>query len=237
MEAGSYFCMEEVENLRSQFNAMLMLKITHDAGFDICSNPIIYLCDNYNYYDCSESVFYDCITRIFGSYEIDEDEYENFGGEILTLTLPSTEIKELKTLLSPDEESSLIVIITQMMNFDSQHWGEMSGEITSDGLVIKLNGLHESKFDFLKQLIKIRKAIQESIDSQKEKLVQRLRNVLLNKIDQELQSTITDTEIHSEVNSLQDQVRIVSISSSVTRQDAFLSNQKTKNNRETGEVA
>lgn len=64
--------------------------------------------------------------------------------------------------------------------------------------------------------------------------MQRLRSVLLHKIDQELQSTKIKAEGFKDP--LQDQALDVTISSSAVQQDTFLS-KKTKNHREADEVA
>ncbi|MEK4263895.1 hypothetical protein MKZ23_31255 [Paenibacillus sp. FSL R5-0876] len=232
---GSFFSSEEVIQLQSQFDSMILLKMTHDAGFDICSSPIDFISNYYYDYDSRISVFYECISRIFGGYEIDEGEYEETGGESITLTLPFPQMKELLSLLSPEEESKIIQRINQMMRIDSNYGDrEMTGKLSSDGLVIRFLGYAEDNHTFLAQLLKIRNAVQEQIDSKKEKLVQRLRSVLLHKIDQELQSTKIKAEGFKDP--LQDQALDVTISSSAVQQDTFLS-KKTKNHREADEVA
>lgn len=232
----SYFSSEEVFQLQSQFDSMIMLKMTHDAGFDICSISINYISNPYYYdFDDQLSVFYESISRIFGSYEIDEREYEETGGESITLTLPFPEISELLSLLSPEEESMIIQRINQMMRIDSNYGDrEMTGKLSSDGLVISFLGYSDDNHTFLAQLLKIRYAVQELIDSKKEKLMQRLRSVLIHKIGQELLSTKIKTEAAKDP--VQDQALDVTICSSAVQQNTFLS-KKTKNHREADEVA
>lgn len=221
---ASYFYSEEVLQLQSQFDSMVMLKMIHDAGFDISSKPINYTRNSY-YYDLDSQLttFYECLIRIFGDYKIDEEEYEETGGESISITLPFPQMKELQSLLSPEEESKIFQHLNQMIRTDSDYGDrEMTGEVLSDCLVIKLLGYSDDNYIFIRQLLKIRNTVQELIDSKRVNLVQRLRSVLLCKIDQELQSS------NVQINA--------TISSSAALQERFLS-KKTKMNREDDEVA
>ncbi|MDH6373775.1 hypothetical protein M2444_005618 [Paenibacillus sp. PastF-3] len=227
---SSYLYSEDVIQLQSQFDSMVMLKMTHDAGIDICSVPINYLSSYYTDIDSQLTVFNECITRIFGGYEIDEKKYEDSGGENITLTLPFPQMKELLSLLSPEEELKIVQNINHLMRTDSEYGDrEMTGSYSSNGLVIELLGYSDDNHNFLKQLLEIRYEVQQLIDSKKNTLVQRLRSVLLQKIDKELQSSTIQTDVSK--NSLQEQDMVVLISSSAEV------NKKAKNNREADEVA
>lgn len=175
----SYFCNEQVGQMQASYDAFVMLKIVHDAGGDLVTDPIKFYCYEWG---SQIPIFYKCLDRIFGkctsSWEQNEDEEE-----VSNVLIPFPQLKEFFALVTTEEAKQFTRKFNQKLNHSCDHFEmEMKGSVSDQCLNLTLSGSYGVHSSFLKQIAEIRKEVLDVIRERKNRMIQRLRNVIMVKM-------------------------------------------------------
>lgn len=175
----SYFCLEQVYQMQASYDALVMLKIVHDAGGDLVTEPIKFYC--YEWGD-QIPIFYQCLDRIFGKCESSWEQNEN-NEEESNICIPFPQLKEFFSLVTTEEAKKYITKFNQKLNLICDYFEmEMKGSVLDQCLNVTIIGCYGVHASFLKQIATVRKEVLDVIRERKERMIQRLCNVFMMKM-------------------------------------------------------
>lgn len=172
----SYFCYEQIYQMQATYDAIIMLKIVHDAGGDPKDDPIHFFC-----YEWGEqaSIFYEALNRIFGECQNTWSQNEYYE-ETNRIRIPLPQLKELYALVTSTEAKTYIKKFEQMLSkCCDQFEMEMKGFIQDDQLYVTISGSYGVYSSLLKQLVAIRSEVMYIIHERKRRILHRLRNIFM----------------------------------------------------------
>jgi hypothetical protein len=108
----SYFCHEQIYQMQATYDAIIMLKIVHDAGGDPKNDPIHFFC--YEWGD-QAPIFYEALNRIFGECQNTWSQNEYYE-ETNRIRIPLPQLKELYALVTSTEAKTYIKKFEQMLS-------------------------------------------------------------------------------------------------------------------------
>lgn len=185
--------------MQASYDSFVMVKIVHDAGYDLVNNPIDFYC-----YDFGGQipVFWDCLKRIFGEIEMQYEGYNEHGSTMNCFKVPMPELKVLFPLLNPVERGEYVNKFNAMMKTSDDFFGEfeMEGFVAENCLQVTINGEYGIYSPLLEQLVAIRKEVREQIRARREKIVNGLRSVALVKMVYDRLGIVVEASLDVHVN-------------------------------------
>lgn len=196
----SYFFHEQVDEMQSKYDAMVLVKITHDAGVNLVENPI----DFVTYHFGSQySVFWDCMKLIFGEIELVSEDLTEWGTSQCTYLIPFTELSELFLYLKNEDRDRYIEKLTTMLKYqDDEYFGEFesTGQLSKNCFYLTITSDYGLYSPLLKSLVAFRNEVREKIRVLKEQLLNGLRNVVIAKIVYDRLGHVVDFSLNDHSN-------------------------------------
>lgn len=176
----SYLYPEQLGQMQATYDAFVMLKIAHDAGCDLHSEPIDFYCYEFGY---QIDIFIRCIERIFGECKHTFEGLSEYGEETNTYRIPLPELKEFFALVGHGERDKYIRKFNGMLKNTCDYYElEMEGVLAGNCMHITLSGSYGLYSPMLKRMVAIKKEIQQEIRKRKQLIVNGLRNLVLLKM-------------------------------------------------------
>jgi hypothetical protein len=183
--------------MQASYDAFVMLKIINDAGGDLLTEPIKFYCYEWG---GQIPIFYEALDRIFGKCETSYEQDDNYE-EASNIRIPFPELKEFIALVTPEEAKMHIRKFNQKLNMICDHFEmEMKGSVQDHHLNVTLTGSYGIHSSFLKKIVEIRKEVLDVIRERKERMIQRLRNVVMMKMLFDRLGTTVDVSMGDHTN-------------------------------------
>ncbi|WP_336788455.1 hypothetical protein [Paenibacillus sp. MMO-177] len=173
----SYLCAEQVYQMQAVYDGMVMVKIAHDAGCDVKTNPITYYVYEFGY---QGSVFENCLKLMFEELTMHEGENEE-GMPVTTYRLVFPELLEFFRLISPSEKDHIVNRLNALMGHSDDYFCEfeMEGFIAENCIHFTLTESYGIYSEKLQCLAAVRNEVLMEIQKRKMRLIQNLKNLVL----------------------------------------------------------
>lgn len=185
--------------MQGAYDAMNLVKIAHDAGCDLITNPI-----NYYIYDFGgqSSIFWQCLKQIFSDVELTYEGENGYGQSVNTIRIPLPELREFFRLVDNEERGRYVAKFMSMMAHSDDYFCEfeMEGMVANNCLHVTITNTWGLYSPMLKQLVAIRTEVREVIRDRKEKILNNLRNLVLSKMVYDRLSIVIDAPLDEHVN-------------------------------------
>ncbi|MDN4067660.1 hypothetical protein QYF50_07105 [Paenibacillus vini] len=191
----SFFCHEQVYQMHASYDALVMVKVAHDAGADVMNNPIEFFCYEWG---GQTSVFFECLRRIFGEYQSDWEQNEYLEEEV-HLNIPLPQLRDFHALLSEEESARSIKKFNQLLNHSCDHFEmEMKGSVIGHSLRVTLTNMYGVQSSFLKRIVAIKNEVLAVIRERRERIINNFRNIVLlksvwDKLEEPLIASLSDS--------------------------------------------
>lgn len=173
----SYYCAEQVGQMQATYDALVMLKMIHDAGCDIVNDPINYYC-----YDFGDQypIFIKCLKRVFGDFTTTFEGQNEHWQEVNTYRIPFPELSHFFAIVGSQESGRYAAKFNKKMKQTCDYLEfEMEGLVAGNCLHITLTGSYGILSSFLKVLLEIRQEVLQVIRDHKSRITAGARNVVL----------------------------------------------------------
>ncbi|QHW35571.1 hypothetical protein GZH47_32315 (plasmid) [Paenibacillus rhizovicinus] len=195
----SYFCDEQVEQMRVTYDAFVILKIAHDAGIDVKNRAI----DFFRRYQGGQvEIFWRMVQLIFDDVEHIEEGYTDWGSESNTYRIPLPELKAFYPLLNADERVSFDRLFKEKLHHQDERFCEfeMKGHLAEDCFIITIEGDYGSYSPLLKVMVDIRNEVRALIRARRALLTSKLRGLMLLKMVHDRLGTVISTSLEDHLN-------------------------------------
>ncbi|KQN96842.1 hypothetical protein [Paenibacillus sp. Leaf72] len=148
---------DEMEDIRTSMDNLLMMKTLHDAGYNVKNMGMWISSYQFNIYTGGKDLFCDCLARIFGDCifnEVTSDRYRYF-----TLTCQTEDISIISSMFDPMWLNKILnPYKIQYCDFGS---GELIMKIENDSIIFEI---HESIYyygQFLQKILQLAQTIDQ----------------------------------------------------------------------------
>jgi hypothetical protein len=173
----SYFCSEQVGQMQATYDAVVMLKMIHDADCDIVNDPISFYCHEFG---DQYPIFIECLKRVFGDFTRTFEGQNEHWQEVNTYRLPFPELSLFFAIVGNQECGRYAAKFNEMMKMPCDFFEfEMEGFVARNCLQITLTGSYGILSPFLKVLLEIRQEVLEIIRDHKSRIAVGTRNIVL----------------------------------------------------------
>lgn len=189
----SYFCSEQIGQMQATYDALVMLKMTHDAGCDIVNEPINYYC-----YDWGDQypIFITCIKRAFSDVRKTYEGLNQHWEEVSTYRISFPEMALFFAIVDKEKSDHYAAKFNKMLKKECDYLEfNMDGLVASSCIHITLTGFYGILSPFLKVLLNIRQEVQQVIRDYINRMQNGARNVLLLKQVHERFGSVPDVGI------------------------------------------
>lgn len=196
----SYYCFEQVDQMRGIFDAMVMIKLVSDEGCDMKDNPYI-LNDTHQYAGDIDGLFLNCLERVFGKVETVWTNIEG-GYEVCKLRIPFEKIGKMRLLLPSQQKKTYFQNLTQMLHVsmeDNFYFNEieMEGEISGKFFYLTITFGAGLFSPLLEEIMLMRRKVLETIHLQGLQMINNLRKLVIAKMAEEFNIEVMFNEEHS----------------------------------------
>ncbi|GKS12878.1 hypothetical protein YDYSY3_38780 [Paenibacillus chitinolyticus] len=157
----AYFYREQLDGMQASYDSFVMVKIIQNAGIDVYTDPI-----HFHTYEWGSqiTVFLECLERIFGAYELSNDDLYL---EEIEMKLPVPKLKEVRLLLPDEDAAKLIQDLQEYLSHCCDYFElEMEGKFEGEELHVKLSGYGGGLYSsFLKRLVEIKNKLDQVVNN------------------------------------------------------------------------
>lgn len=179
--------------MQATYDALVMLKMIHDAGCDIVNDPINYYC--YEFGD-QYPIFIKCLKRVFGDFTTTFEGQNEHWQEVNTYRLPFPELAHFLAIVGNQESGRYVAKFNKMMKMTCDFLEfEMEGLVAGNCLHITLTGSYGILSSFLKVLLEIRQEVLQVIRDHKSRIAVGTRNIVLLKMVYERLGTVPQVSV------------------------------------------
>jgi hypothetical protein len=178
----SYMCSEQVGQMQASYDSLVMLKIVHDAGGDLVTDPINFYCYEWG---SQNSLFYQCLDRIFGKCETSYSANDQYD-DVNEIRIPLPLLSEFFALVPKKEAKKIIGNLHKKLSHSCDHFEmEMKGTICDSFMKVTLMGSYGVLSPFLKPLVAVRNELLSIVYEHRNRIISRLRNLVMLKMVQD----------------------------------------------------
>ncbi|QQZ64481.1 hypothetical protein JI735_34135 (plasmid) [Paenibacillus sonchi] len=179
----SYYCFDQVNQMRATLDNMAMIKMIAEAGIDVITAPIEF---SSNYIGDQDGIFLMCLERVFGTVE-NEWSIIDGGYEISKYRVPFIELKSLYPLFTGEKRIEYIRNLTLLLDVkvdDYYFYSDvaMEGELSKDCFFIRIMNGAGVFSPLLEKILFMRNEVIKTIRLQKMQLINNLKRIFIAKL-------------------------------------------------------